>query len=42
MSKARPCLEHGSVETNNNSAERQMRPVASGRKTGCLPVLKAA
>lgn len=32
MSKARPYLENGSVELDNNTAERAMKPVAIGRK----------
>ena len=30
--KLRPWLEHGSLEVDNNSAERAMKPVAIGRK----------
>lgn len=32
MPKARPYLDNGSLELDNNSAERAMKPVAIGRK----------
>jgi transposase len=42
MPKARPYLENGFLELDNNSAERAMKPVALGRKTGCLQARNAA
>jgi len=32
MKKARPYLDHGFLELDNNSAERAVKPVALGRK----------
>ena len=32
MPKARPYLEHGNLELDNNTAERAVKPVAIGRK----------
>ena len=32
MPKARPYLEHGHLELDNNTAERDVKPVAIGRK----------
>ncbi|MCV3274145.1 IS66 family transposase [Roseobacter sinensis] len=32
MPKARPCLENGHLELDNNTAERSVKPVAIGRK----------
>ena len=32
LPKARPYLENGALELDNNSVERQMKPVAIGRK----------
>ncbi|MEP4196933.1 MAG: transposase [Aliishimia sp.] len=42
MPKARPYLENGFLELDNNTAERAVKPVAIGRKTGCFQDLKAA
>ena len=35
MARLRPCLDHGILEIDNDTAERAMRSVASGRKN-CL------
>ena len=32
LPKARPCLEYGFLELDNNTAERAIRPVTLGRK----------
>ena len=32
LPKARPCLDHGFLELDNNTAERAVRPVTLGRK----------
>jgi hypothetical protein len=32
LGKLRPYLEHGSLEADNNAAERAMKPIALGRK----------
>ena len=37
LPKTRPYLDNGFLELDNNTAERAMKPVAIGRKTGCLP-----
>jgi len=42
LPKARPYLENGVLELDNNSVERAMKPVAIGRKIGHSPVRKAA
>ena len=42
MPKARPYLENGFLELDNNTAERAVKPVAIGRKTRCSRVLKVA
>jgi len=40
MPKARPYLENGHLELDNNTAERTVKPVAIGRRTGCSRVQK--
>ena len=42
MKKARPYLSNGFLEIDNNTAERAVKPVALGRKTGCSQDQKTA
>ena len=42
MPKARPYLGHGHLEFDSSTAERAVKPVATGRKTGYLQDRKAA
>ncbi len=42
MPKARGLLHNCHLELDNNSAERAVKPVAIGRKTGCSRVQRAA
>lgn len=35
MARMRPCLAHGILERDNNTAERAMRAVALGRTNSC-------